>query len=95
MDLVLLHNDFNNVSLTALKEKELDILMSVCYKLRDEGTKEVQLSFAELKELSQYHSKNLDRFVKDVEGVFNKFLKLRFRYEDEKKNCYFCFVYKN
>lgn len=85
MDLVLLHNDFNNVSLTALKEKELDILMSVCYKLRDEGTKEVQLSFAELKELSQYHSKNLDRFVKDVEGVFNKFLKLRFRYEDEKR----------
>ena len=24
MDLVLLHNDFNNVSLTALKEKELE-----------------------------------------------------------------------
>lgn len=85
MDLVVIHNDFNNVSLKALKEKELDILMSVCYKLRDEGTKEVKLSFAELKELSQYHNKNLERFVKDVEGVFNKFLKLRFRYEDDKR----------
>lgn len=85
LDLVVIHNDFNNVSLKALKEKELDILMSVCYKLRDEGTKEVQLSFSELKELSQYHNKNLERFIKDVEGVFNKFLKLRFRYEDDKK----------
>ena len=86
MDLmVVVHNDFNNVNLTGLKEKELDLLISLCYKLRDEGIEEVKLSFEELKKLSQYEDRHIERFVKDLDSVYKKLIELNFRYEDENK----------
>lgn len=86
MDLmVVVHNDFNNVNLTGLKEKELDLLISLCYKLRDEGVEEVKLSFEELKKLSQYEDRHIERFVKDLDSVYKKLIELNFRYEDENK----------
>ena len=85
MDLVVIHNDFNNVSLKGLKEKELDLLISICYKLRDEGIEEVKLLFDELKKLSKYEGKDNQRFVKDLDNVYKKLIELNFRYEDENK----------
>ncbi len=85
MDLVVIHNDFNNVSLKGLKEKELDLLISICYKLRDEGIEEVKLPFDELKKLSKYEGKDNQRFVKDLDNVYKKLIELNFRYEDENK----------
>ena len=86
MDLmVVVHNDFNNVNLTRLKEKELDLLISLCYKLRDEGDEEIKLSFEELKKLSQYEDRHIERFVKDLDSVYKKLIELNFRYEDENK----------
>ena len=83
--MVVVHNDFNNVNLTGLKEKELDLLISLCYKLRDEGVEEVKLSFEELKKLSQYEDRHIERFVKDLDSVYKKLIELNFRYEDENK----------
>ena len=83
--MVVVHNDFNNVNLTRLKEKELDLLISLCYKLRDEGVEEVKLSFEELKKLSQYEDRHIERFVKDLDSVYKKLIELNFRYEDENK----------
>lgn len=85
MDLVVIHNDFNNVSLKGLKEKELDLLISLCYKLRDEGIEEVKLPFDELKKLSRYEGKDNQRFVKDLDSVYKKLIELNFKYEDENK----------
>ncbi len=85
MDLVVIHNDFNNVSLKGLKEKELNLLISICYKLRDEGIEEVKLLFDELKKLSKYEGKDNQRFVKDLDNVYKKLIELNFRYEDENK----------
>ena len=81
----MIHNDFNNVSLKGLKEKELDLLISLCYKLRDEGIEEVKLPFDELKKLSRYEGKDNQRFVKDLDSVYKKLIGLNFKYEDENK----------
>lgn len=85
MDLVVIHNDFNNVSLRGLKEKELDLLISLCYKLKDEGIEEIKLPFEELKKLSKYEGKDNQRFVKDLDSVYKKLIELNFKYEDENK----------
>ncbi len=85
MDLFVIHNDFNNVSLKGLKEKELDLLISLCYKLRDEGIEEVKIPFDELKKLSKYEGKDNQRFVKDLDSVYKKLIELNFKYEDESK----------
>ncbi len=85
MELVRYHNDFNNVSLKGFREKELDLLFSICFKLRDEGTEEINLTFSELKELSKYNDRHLTKFIKDLDNIYKKLISLNFKYEDEKK----------
>lgn len=85
MELVKYHNDFNNVSLKGFREKELDLLFSICFKLRDEGIEEINLTFSELKELSKYNDRHLVKFIKDLDSVYKKLIGLNFKYEDEKK----------
>ncbi len=85
MELVKYHNDFNNVSLKGFREKELDLLFSICFKLRDEGIEEINLTFSELKELSKYNDRHLVKFIKDLDNVYKKLIGLNFKYEDEKK----------
>ncbi|MGL4946852.1 MAG: replication initiation protein, partial [Cetobacterium sp.] len=68
----------NNLSFGKFKEKELDIFFSICYKLKNEGLNEVTLTFQELKELSNYSNRNLERFIKDLESTYTKLLDIKF-----------------
>ncbi len=83
MDLVVFSNHMNKMNLGILKDKELDLFMSICLKLRDEGTKKIELEFSELKELSNYEIKNYQRFLNDLRGVNKKLLMLNCEYETE------------
>lgn len=83
--IVKYNNDMNNVSFIGFKEKELDLFFSICFKMKEQGIQSVTLSFEELKSLSNYINRNLSRFYKDLEEVYNKLLELKFRYEDDKK----------
>ncbi|MCF2673620.1 replication initiation protein [Fusobacterium varium] len=83
--IVKYNNDMNNVSFIGFKEKELDLFFSICFKMKEQGIQSVTLSFEELKSLSNYVNRNLSRFYKDLEEVYNKLLELKFRYEDDKK----------
>ena len=83
MDLVVFSNHMNKMNLGILKDKELDLFMSICLKLRDEGTKKIELDFSELKELSKYEGKDFQRFLSDLRGVNKKLLKLNCEYETE------------
>ncbi|MGL4954705.1 MAG: replication initiation protein [Cetobacterium sp.] len=78
-------NVMNNVSFSGFKEKELDLFFSICFKLKEYGTNELILDFEELKELSNYQHRGLQRFYKDLDQVYKKLLELNFRYEDEEK----------
>lgn len=72
----------NDLNFGKFKEKELDLFFSICYKMKNEGTNEILLTFQELKELSQYQNRNIDRFIKDLEGSYDKLLEIKIRLED-------------
>lgn len=69
-------NDMNTVAFGKFKEKELDLFFSICFKIRDTGTREIVLQFDELKKLSNYSSRNLERFIKDLSTTYDKMLSL-------------------
>lgn len=81
--LVRYHNDFNDISLRSLTEKELDLLMSVCFKLKNQDINEVRLDFKELRSLSNYASRDIKRFREDIRKASKKIISLQFDFENE------------
>lgn len=67
----------NELSFGKFKEKELDLFFSICYKMKNEGLNEVILDFKELKELSNYSNRNLERFIRDLENTYTKLLDIK------------------
>ncbi len=82
-DLVRYHNDFNNIILKNFTDRELDLLMAICFKLKNQNTNELTLEFKELKDLMKYEDRNLNKFINIVDNTYNKLLNARFRYEDD------------
>lgn len=75
-ELVKYNNDMNSVSFGGFKEKELDLFFSICFKAKELGTDKIEINFSELKKLSDYTNRNLDRFVKDLSSTYDKMLSL-------------------
>ncbi|MGL5902987.1 MAG: replication initiation protein [Cetobacterium sp.] len=73
----------NELNFGKFKEKELDLFFSICYKMKNQGTNEISLSFQELKELSNYSNRNLDRFTKDLQNTYKKLLNITMQIENE------------
>lgn len=84
-EIVKYHNDMNKVSFAGFKEKELDLFFSICQKMKDNGANEIVFSFSELRKLSQYSNRSIERFYSDLDRVYKKMLELNLKYEDEKE----------
>ena len=82
-ELVRYHNDFNNIILTNFTERELDLLMAICFKLKNQSSNELNLTFEELKELIKYEDRNIGKFIKLLDNAYSKLLNARIRIEDE------------
>lgn len=80
-----LHNDFTSLPLKNFTGTDIDILMSLCYKVKNTGTTEVEMSFSELREYADYKSTSLDRFYDDIKKMSEKLFSLDFQFEDEHK----------
>lgn len=78
-DIVKYNNDMNTVAFGKFKEKELDLFFSICFKVRDMETKNIVLSFSELRKLSNYSNRNLERFIKDLSSTYDKMLGLNIK----------------
>ena len=72
-------NEMNNVTFGGFKEKELDLFFSICFKAKEQGVREIKIPFDEIKLLSNYVNRNLDRFIKDLETTYDKMLKLNIK----------------
>lgn len=83
--IVRYNNDMNLIQFHKFKDKELDLFFSICYKMKEQELKEVTLSFSELKLLSNYTNKNLERFIKDLDNTYKKLLQLNFKLETKSK----------
>lgn len=74
----------NELNFGIFKEKELDIFFSICYKMKNKGLDDIVLSFQELKELSNYKNRNLERFVKDLDSLYTKMLNVKIEIREQK-----------
>lgn len=82
---VVYKNDLNLVPLRKFTSTEINLFFAMCNKLKEKETNTLHLSFDELKELSNYspETRNINRFVKDLDDVYKKMLELTIRYEDD------------
>ena len=71
-------NDMNLVPLKNFNAVEIDLFFAICTKLRDEGVNKVTYSFDNLKDLSNYSSRSRERFINDLERVYDKMLRLTY-----------------
>jgi len=77
-DIVKYHNDMNAVDFHKFNAVELDLLLSICSKIRDEKLKTVTYSFNELRRLSNYSATSNTTFIKDLRSTYRKLIQLTF-----------------
>ncbi|MCQ8213643.1 RepB family plasmid replication initiator protein [Cetobacterium somerae] len=75
MDLIKYHNDINKLKLGNFTTKELDVFFSLLLKSRDEKTKDIIISYSEIKELIQ-EEQNQARLTNYIRGVSRKLKEL-------------------
>lgn len=78
-DKVVFKNELNTVAFRKFNAKEMDLFFSICSKMKDKGLTKITFTFDELKELSDYKYTAYDRFIKDIEGVYDKFAQLNIK----------------
>ena len=82
---VIYHNEMNLVPLRKFTSVEIDLFFAMCNKLKEQDTNKLYLSFEELKYLSNYNyeTRNLNRFIGDLQNIYKKMLEITYRREDE------------
>lgn len=87
-NIVKINNKLNRVSFSIFKEKELDLFFSILYKIKNKNDLLVSFTFKELRLLSNYSNKNIDRLTNDLDQMFKKILNLNlnFNNNENKKN---------
>lgn len=78
-EIVCYKNDFNTVPLRNFNSKELDLLFSICSQIREKGNNAIELTFEDLKELSDYKMTSIKHFIKDIENIYDKLISLNFK----------------
>ena len=80
----------NSICFKGLTPLELNIFFSMIYRLKDNETNEVVLTFDEIKTLSQYDKSRRDsaRFKSHLNNVYNKILKIDFRIDNDEVEGY-------
>lgn len=71
-------NELNSIPLSHLTRTETNLFFSIISKMRDRGTEKVRFYFDELKNLSDYRGKNMDRFIDSMLKLYKKMLTLNF-----------------
>ena len=82
-EVVKYHNDINKLNFNGFNEKELNLFFSLCYMAQENHNKELELSFSELRNLSNGDI-HLPRFLKTLKGVYDKLIKIPFHYQTDK-----------
>lgn len=75
---VVYRNEMNLVPLRKFTSTEVDLFFTLCSKLKEQDTRKLEIPFDELKHLSNYYSRSQERFIKDLEHVYDKMLNLTY-----------------
>src|SRR5699024_4165624 len=84
---VVYRNEMNLIPLRKFPSVEINLLFDMCNILKEHDTITLTLSFDELKELSNYspETRNINRFVDDLQRVYDKMLVIRYTIRTETK----------
>ena len=82
-NMVKYHNDLNLMQFTGFGEKEIDTFFAICFKLKNQGDREVEMTYSELKDLINVGNRSDERIHNVVENVLNNLIRLRLKYEDD------------
>src|SRR5699024_1717430 len=93
---VVYRNEMNLVPLRKFTSVEINLFFAMCNKLKEQDTNTLILPFEELKELSNYspETRNINRFVDDLQRVYDKTLEIRYTIRTETKIKKFVLFYK-
>ncbi|EKQ17363.1 MULTISPECIES: replication initiation protein [Lactobacillales] len=80
-EIVKYENRLNSIPLRRFNTREMNLFFSLASRLRDKGTNEIELSFTQLKSLSQYKDHG-ERFVEDLNRTYHKLLTLNAATDD-------------
>ncbi len=84
-EIVKYHNNFNSVALKNFNGVEIDLLMAICSKLKNEDINEIKLEFSDLRRMVNYKHRGELRFIQNLEQIYKKLLNLSIRIETEDK----------
>ena len=84
-EIVKFNNQFNSQTLRRFTAMDLDLLMAICSRLKEQSDREVVFTFAELRNLSGAKVAKLSNmeFAKHVVGVNRRLLSLNFEFTNE------------
>lgn len=78
-NLVVYKDELNTVPLRSFNPKEMDLFFSICSLMRNKELDIITFDFEELRELSDYKYTAYDRFINDIEGVYDKLIQLNIK----------------
>lgn len=84
-EIVKYHNNFNSVALKNFNGVEIDLLMAICSKLKNEDINEIKLEFSDLRRMVNSKHRGELRFIQNLEQMYKKLLNLSIRIETEDK----------
>jgi replication protein len=84
-EIVKYHNNFNSVALKNFNGIEIDLLMAICSKLKNEDINEVELKFSDLRRMINSRNRGELRFIQNLEQMYKKLISLSIRIETEDK----------
>ena len=89
-EVVKFSNQFNNQALRKFSALDLDLLMAIATKVRDNGTNEVVFTFEELRRLAHIEKNLTDKeLASRIVEVNDRLLACRFRFQDDSKTVQF------
>lgn len=83
-EVVKYDNLVNEFSFIGFTERDLDLFMTLCYEIKDEGTELLEFSYSEIKELINYKPTDLKRFKNELDRMSDKLSVLQIKKRNDK-----------
>lgn len=75
-EIVQYNNTLNSLQFKGFTAMDYNILMGLCYKVRDKGHAKITIAFEELKQLTDFKDQSDTIFIKDLERMIDKLIKV-------------------
>lgn len=84
-EIVKYDNTLNSLRFKNFTQKDFDFFWAICSKVSEKGNIQVSLTFQELRELTNYKETDRNRMAADLDRMFQKLLRIVYRYEDDER----------